>query len=385
MTKPKIIRVTTVPTSLNTFCYGFLAELSSDYEVIALSSSGWELDEIANRERVHCIAVDMERRISPFKDLVSLARLVKVFLKEKPTMVHSMTPKAGLLTMIAAWIARVPLRVHTFTGLVFPTATGLNRRVLILTDTITCACATHIIPEGEGVKNDLISHNITRKPLKVLGYGNVRGVDMQYYSRTADVIKEAAEIRCRLGIAPGDTVFVFVGRLVGDKGIKELAEAFVRLYDEHKNIHLLLVGREEEHLDSLDVVTKRIVDDCEGIHKVGEQSDVRPWYAAADALVFPSYREGFPNVVLEAGAMELASIVTDINGSREIIEEGSNGTIVPVRNSDSLYCAMRRFITEPHIMRQMSANARNIISQRYEMSFVRRCLKDFYKSLFKNN
>ena len=381
MGKHKIIRTSTVATSLNTFCKGFLRELSQEYDVVALSSPDKDLKEIEEREGVRCIGVSMERHISPVKDFMSLIRLIRIFRRERPAMVHSITPKAGLLSMMAAWIARVPVRIHTFTGLVFPTSTGLKRRILMLTDGITCACATHIIPEGEGVKNDLLSNGITKKSLKVLGYGNVRGVDMQYYSRTAAVMDEAAEIRSALEIGNGNTTFLFVGRLVGDKGIKELVEAFTMLQKECDGARLLLVGREEPQLDPLDENTKRVIEGNNAIFMVGEKSDVRPWYAAADALVFPSYREGFPNVVLEAGALGLPSIVTDINGSREIIVEGKNGTIVPPRNTFELYKAMRLFARQPQTMQQMAQNARPMIACRYEQGFVRQCLKDYYKEI----
>ena len=212
--RKKIIRTATVPTSLETFCKGLLRDLSEEYEVVALSSPGDEMREIEEREGVRTIEVPMERHISPFKDLESLLALIRVFRKERPDMVHSMTPKAGLLCMIAAWWVRVPVRVHTFTGLVFPTSTGLKRRVLMLTDKITCACATNIIPEGNGVKDDLIKNKITKKPLNVLGYGNVRGVDMEYYDRTPKVAEIAESLR-----DVSLFTFVFVGRIVRDKGL----------------------------------------------------------------------------------------------------------------------------------------------------------------------
>ena len=379
--KRKIIRTSTVATSLNTFCKGFLRELSQEYDVVALSSSDKDLKEIEEREGVRCIGVSMERHISPVKDFVSLIRLIRIFRREKPRMVHSITPKAGLLSMIAAWVARVPVRLHTFTGLVFPTSRGVKRRILMLTDSITCACATHIIPEGEGVKSDLLSNGITKKNLRVLGYGNVRGVDMQYYSRTGAVMDDAAEIRSALGIGDDKITFLFVGRLVGDKGIKELAEAFTMLQKERDDVRLILVGREEPQLDPLDEDTRRIIDVNSAIYKVGEKSDVRPWYAAADALVFPSYREGFPNVVLEAGALELPSIVTDINGSREIIVEGKNGIIVEPRNTVELHKAMRLFAQQQQMLQQMGQCARSMVAERYEQGFVRQCLKDFYKEV----
>ena len=363
-------------TSLNTFCRGTLRRLANTYDVVAVSTPDDELREMAQREGIRVIGVPMRRPIAPLSDIVSLWRLIRVFRRERPTMVHSITPKAGLLSMIAAWVCRVPVRLHTFTGLVFPTAMGLKQRILMLTDRITCACATHIVPEGEGVKADLISYNITRKPLQVLGYGNVRGVDMQHYSRTSEVMTAAQSI------SRSDVfTFVFVGRVVRDKGINELVEAFVRLHQAEPATRLILVGWFEDNLDPVSDQTKQDIERCDAIEAVGSQSDVRPWLAAADALVFPSYREGFPNVVLEAGALDLPSIVTDINGSREIIVHGKNGVIVPPRNAQALLQAMTQFVQNPQATQAMAANARKMIASRFEKSFVEQCLFDYYKEI----
>ena len=363
----KIIRSSTVPQSLNSFCRGILKELSQRYEVVAVSSPGQVLDEVGRREGVRTIGVPMERHISLLNDLKSLWRMWRVLRKERPDMIHSMTPKAGLMSMVGGWLAGVPVRVHTFTGLVWPTATGLKRRVLMATDWLTCACATHIIPEGEGVKNDLLKHHITRKPLKVLGYGNVRGIDLDHYN-PATFKKESHD---------GFT-FLFVGRIVRDKGINELVTAFDRLHKEYADTHLVLIGPNEDDLDPVLPSTQERINRGDGIEAVGKQSDVRPFYAQADALVFPSYREGFPNVVIEAGAMGLPSIVTDINGSREIIIDGKNGIIVPSKDEEALYQAMKRFVEHPEEVATMAENARPLIASRYEQGYVRQCLYDFY-------
>ena len=374
--KQKIIRTSTVATSLNTFCRGTLRDLSRIYDVVAVSSPDGELDEIAQREGIPVIGVPMSRPIAPLRDLVSLWRLIRVFRRKRPTMVHSITPKAGLLSMIAAWICRVPVRLHTFTGLVFPTATGLKKRILILTDRITCACATHIVPEGEGVKADLINYNITRKPLQVLGYGNIRGIDLDHYRRSPEVMEKALTLR-----KPNLFTFVFIGRVVRDKGIDELVEAFSLLHSEHPQTRLILVGRAEDNLDPVSPNTRSAIASHPAIEAVGSQSDVRPWLAASDALVFPSYREGFPNVVIEAGALDLPSIVTDINGSREIIVHGQNGIIVPPRNAQALLQAMTQFVQNPQATQAMALKARKMIASRFEKSFVQKCLFDYYKQI----
>ena len=374
--KLKIIRASTIPLSLNVFCKGELKSLNQKYEVLALSSPGEDLEEVSTREGVRTIAVPMKRRISLVCDLIALFRMIIVIARERPYMVHSMTPKAGLLCMISAWVNRVPVRVHTFTGLVFPTTTGIMRRVLMVTDAITCFCATHVIPEGEGVKNDLLRNGITKKPLRVLGYGNGRGIDMEYYS----------ELRVngdRLKVKEVFT-FLFVGRIVGDKGVNELCHAFLRVHDKNPQTRLWLVGEYEEFLDPISDVTKSLIENNQsGIEAVGVKHDdeLLAYYAAADCFVMPSYREGFPNTVLEAGAMELPSIVTDINGSREIIIEGQNGIIIPSRNEDALYTAMLKMMNHTEEHKAMAGRARQMIADRFEQGFVRKCLFDFYDEI----
>ena len=383
----KLLRISTIPASLNVFCKGLLRELSQEgYEVVAVSSPGEALKEIAEREGVRTIEVLMERHISISKDIKSLWQMWRVMRREKPDMVHSMTPKAGLVSMIAAKMAGVPIRIHTFTGLVFPTSTGLKRRILMFTDWLTCACATHVIPEGEGVKADLLNNKITKKDIRVLGHGNVMGIDLEHFKPLSytDSTKNTENINVSAQSAKsvGATfTFVFVGRLVGDKGINELVSAFSRLNNEHPATRLVLVGPEEAKLDPIKPETAAEIKSNPAIEAVGRQNDVRPFYSAADALVFPSYREGFPNVVIEAGAMGLPSIVTDINGSREIIIDGKNGIIVPPKDTEALYNAMKYLVENPDIVQQMSENARPLIASRYEQSYVRQCLKDFYKEI----
>ena len=366
----KLIRSSTVPQSLNTFCRGVLKELSHRYEVVAVSSPGEELDELGRREGVRTIAVPMKRHISITSDVKSLWRMWRVLRHERPDMVHSMTPKAGLISMVAGWLARVPVRVHTFTGLVWPTATGLKRRILMATDWLTCACATHIIPEGEGVKKDLLNHKITRKPIRVLGHGNVRGIDMDRFD------PDSFSTEPHNGFT-----FVFVGRIVSEKGINELVAAFSQLHSEYSDVRLVLVGPNEDDLDPVSPSTRNRINKGDGIEAVGRQRDVRPFYAQADALVFPSYREGFPNVVIEAGAMGLPSIVTDINGSREIIIDEQNGVIVPSKDKEALYQAMKQFVEHPDEVKAMGAKARPLIASRYEQGYVRQCLYDFYQGI----
>lgn len=378
MNNKKIIRAVTVSGSLVFYTSTNQTLKDKGHEVILLSSPGPELEEIQN-EDIRTIAVPMERHISLKNDFKSLLQLVKVFRKEKPFIVHSMTPKAGMLCMIAAWIVRVPRRVHTFTGLVWPTATGVKRKILMFTDWITCFCATHVIPEGEGVRNDLQTH-ITKKPMKVLGYGNVMGVDMNRFRHRPEIDEAAKTIK-----KEGIFTFIFVGRIVGDKGMNELMEAFVRLLKVNDKIRLILVGKYEENLDPVKPDTLERIQKTPQIEAVGSKfgDNLLTYYVASDSFVFPSYREGFPNTVMEAGAMGLPSIVTDINGSREIIENGKNGLIIPSKDADALYEAMKKMIEDKEAYKRMAENARPMIDSRYEQGFVRSCLLNFYEEIMK--
>ena len=377
--KRKIIRAVTVADSL-IFIEPSVLPLKDKYEVQILSSPGERLNQMGVKYGVKIHPLYMFRRISPFQDLKSLYKLIRLFRRESPDIVHSMTPKAGLLCMLAAWITRVPRRVHTFTGLVWPTSSGISRRILMCTDWLTCACATHVIPEGQGVLNDLQKY-ITKKPMRVLGYGNVCGIDLKRFSRTDKVMEIARNIRVN-----GVFSFLFVGRIVKEKGINELVIAFDELNKKYPATRLFLVGNYEADLGPLNPDTINKINSNSAINAVGAKfgNDLLAYYAASDCFVFPSYREGFPNVVIEAGAMGLPSIVTDINGSRDIIVDGKNGIIIPSKNYVALYNSMEQMILDEELKQSLASNAREMIEKRYEQSFVTGCLLDFYDKINAN-
>ena len=361
----KIIRISTVPGSLYTFARQQLVELKKEYDVVAVSSPGPKLKLLGEECGIRVVEVPMERHISILSDIKSLYQLIVVFIKERPDAIHSMTPKAGLLSMLAGKITGVSVRMHTFTGLVFPTSYGLKRKILMLTDKITCACATYINPEGFGVKKDLERFNITKKPLYVIANGNVRGVDMKWYSRTEQVELKAKDLRVE-----DKVTFCYIGRIVKDKGINELVWAFSQLNKEYSNTRLILIGVLEDKLDPIKPEIYSEIMNNKSINYVGPQNDVRPWLAASDIYVFPSYREGMPNSLLEAGAMGLPSIVTNINGNNEIIVDGKNGEIIPARNQDALYNKMREWVNNKEKVSRMAGNARRMIGERYSQDIV---------------
>lgn len=378
--KKKLIRISTVPMSLGGLLTGQLKFLSDYFEVIGIASNGNnQLEIVSKQEGIKTIPVEMCRQIAPIKDLKSLWHLYKVLKKEKPFIVHSITPKAGLLTMVAAKFAGVPHRLHTFTGLIFPTKKGLIQKILIFTDKLLCYCATNIYPEGQGVKKDLINFKITSKPLNIIGNGNVNGINMDYFTPAIFDEHFKSKLKKKLGINKEDFVFIFVGRLVKDKGINELVSVFTQLTKEITAIKLLLIGDFEQTLDPLEKHTITLIKNEQHIITTGWVDDVRPFFAIADVLTFPSYREGFPNVVMQAGAMGLPCIVSDISGCNEIIVEGKNGTIIPAKDTVQLYEKM--LLIKNKKIQFNSLTCRELIASRYEQKMLWKAILTEYQSL----
>lgn len=379
--KYRMLLVTTVPSTLASILRGQPHFLSKFFDVAIATSRGAALKKVEKVEKCEINIVPMSRGINVFKDLFSIFRMIFVLVRYRPAIVHSYTPKAGLVSMVAAWVCRVPIRVHTFTGLIFPTSKGLKRRVLMGVDCLICFCATTVVPEGNGVKQDLLRNGITRKMLNVIGHGNVAGVDTSFFSRDADgVLHAASALRERLGISVNHFVFCFVGRLNRDKGLDELVQAFMALPGESR---LLLAGAIDATAPVGEVTLKRMKE-CPRIHLLGFLDDIRPAVVASDIFVLPSYREGFPNVVLQAGALGVPVVATDINGSNEIVEENINGWLVPSRDSVALKYAMER---ASHIakkdLEEMGRVSRERVVERFERTAHLLRMRDFYESLIK--
>lgn len=390
--KKKLIRVTTSDLSLDSLLIGQLRFLNQHFEVVGLSADSGLLQKVSEREGIRVIEVPMERSISLKQDWKCLWQLVKVFKEEKPFIVHANTPKGSLLSMLAAKMVHVPHRIYYVTGLRYQSAKGKLRFILKTMERITCFCATKVIPEGNGVKKALQEDHITHKRMEIIHNGNINGKDTAFYS--ADAVNSELKAsgvafdgtardyyRSQIGLTPNDFAFIFIGRVVNDKGMHELAQAMKQLKTEHAECKVILVGPFESELDPLLPDDESFFKEDSCILYVGRQKDVRPYLLAADALVFPSYREGFPNVVLEAGAMGLPSIVTNINGCNEIIKDGLNGRIIQPHNTNALYITMKYFLEHPAETKRMAKNARPIILEKYEQQDVWDAYLNMYNSL----
>ncbi|MVT08883.1 glycosyltransferase family 4 protein [Chitinophaga tropicalis] len=378
----KLIRITTVPLSLHKLLSNQLKYISSHYEVVAVSSGGKYLDLVGKDQGVRTKAVDMTRKITPFKDLAALISLCRFLKAEKPLIVHTHTPKAGLLGMIAARIAGVPIRLHTVAGLPLLEAQGPKRRLLEWTEKLTYSCAMHVYPNSYRMKDIMVKNRYCPEfKLKVIGNGSSNGIDTAYFSPEHFSAEQLRSLREKYGLSENDIVLCFVGRMVKDKGIHELIQAFLKLAPQYPALKLLLTGPFEPDLSPVQPEVENAIRNDRNIVWVDYQEDVRPFLAMSNIFVFPSYREGFPNVVMQAGAMGLPSIVTDINGCNEIIEEGKNGMIIPPKDESKLREAIELLIRDEKRRKDMASVSRKMIIDRYDQHLLWSTLLAEYRVL----
>ena len=382
----KLLRLTTVPISLHKLLQGQPQYMMQNgIEVVLASAEGKEIPEIEKTTGLKVHTLPLTRKISPLTDLKALWHTYKLIKKEKPDIVHTHTPKAGIVGMLAAKLAGVPIRMHTVAGLPLMQATGLKRKILNTVERLTAWAATGVYPNSYQLADFMIQEKLAPKTkVKVLANGSSNGIDLSYFNPEYFSKEQNTALRKKLHLKPMDVVLIFIGRLVGDKGINELVQAFTKLQLQIPDIKLLLVGSEEPELDPLQVQTREEIHKNPNIITTGWVEDVRPYLAISDLFVFPSYREGFPNVVLQAGAMGLASIVSDINGSNEIIIHNQNGLIIPVKDKEALESVMERLITDLELKQNLSAQSRELIQKRFDQKLVWQALLEEYRRLYKD-
>jgi len=380
MRKINLIRVTTIPISLEVLLKGQLKYLNNFYRVIAVSSGGEKLKIVNEREGVDTHVVEMEREISVLKDCRSLLKMITLFKKLKPEIVHANTPKASLISMVAAWICNVPHRIYTVTGLRFETATGIKREILIWMEMLTCSCANTVVAESNGVKRILKQNNICKKRTHIIGSGNINGIDEDYWDPLSLDKNSNLSIRNKLQIQNSTFIFIFIGRLVPDKGITELITAFTKI--KNQDCKLLIIGEQEQSFRLLDANVIKEFENNSNIISVGYQSDVRQYLAISHALVLPSYREGFPNVILQAGAMGLPCIATKVNGVEDIIDN-NNGIIIDKKDVLGLNRAMIYMMK--NYIRYDKMYCRNKIVHGYSQKSFFPKMVEFYEKVINGN
>ena len=381
MLKQTLIRITTVPLSLEKLISGQLHFMSSFYNVIAVSSDKERLERYGESEKVAVFPLEMTRKITPLRDVFAVLKLYFFLKKTKPFIVHTHTPKAGIVGMLASKLAGIPHRLHTVAGMPLLEQVGFKRMVLNFVEKLTYSCATKVYPNSFKLR-DIIIKNEYCPPtkLKVLANGSSNGIDTSYFDATHFSEDHKSSLKQDLGIKSSDFVFIFVGRIVSDKGINELISAFSEIQEIKTDLKLLLVGPYEQELDPLKEETLNQINGNKSIIALGYQNEVRPYFAISDCLVFPSYREGFPNVVMQAGAMGLPCIVSDINGCNEIIEDTKNGYIIPVRDKEAVKETLIRILENKEEYSKMQQNAREMIVSRFDQKTMWESILQEYRN-----
>jgi glycosyltransferase involved in cell wall biosynthesis len=384
---PKLIRITTVPMSLQYLLRGQLPFMQDNgFEVLAVSANGPERQAILDDGIKHII-IPFTRKITPLQDLRCLFLLIALFHHIKPDIVHTHTPKAGLLGMLAAWICSVPVRMHTVAGLPVMEAQGMKRWILMMTEKITYACASRVYPNSEGLREYIVNQlAISNEQLTIIGKGSSNGIDTAFFSKSAELLTQASQIRLRYGTPEDAVVFSFVGRVVKDKGMHELVQAFRNVLSQRTDVYLMIVGPLEPELDPLDPEDLNFLQTNKQVIMAGFQRDVRPWLLASDVFVFPSYREGFPNVVMQACCLEVPCIVSDINGCNEIIKHEETGLVVKPKDHEALEKAMLKLKINRNFREGFKKRAREFVVMNYDQRFVwKELVKEYERQLVIRN
>ena len=380
MSKPRLVYIVTDSISTR-LLRGQLRHLVEDgFDVTVICSPGPELERAVREEGVRAVPVAMKRPIRPIRDLFSLVALFLALWKVRPHIVNAGTPKAALLGMIASWILRVPVRIYIVRGLRGETATGLTRRILGWTERISSFCATHILFVSKSLREVYLELGLgpARKAV-VLLEGSSKGVDVERFRRTPERVEKAGELRASLGIPPKAPVIGFVGRVTRDKGADDLVAAFLRVEEEFPEAHLMLVGRVEAD-DSPSAATLSTIEGHPRIHLTGMVSDVAPVYQAMNFLVLPSYREGFPNVVLEASSAGRATIGYRSTGVVDAVVDGETGVLVPTGSSSELAGAMLEYLGNPRVAEEHGVAALGRVERLFAQARVFEAVAGFYEA-----
>ena len=355
------------------------------YDITMISSDGPEVKDLVAQEKCAHIVVPFTRKISPVQDLLCLIQLIRLFRKLKPDIVHTHTPKAGLLGMMAAKISGVPVRMHTVAGLPWMETSGLVRILLKKMEQLTAFCSTGIYPNSKVLRDFLFQQHIGTTKMKVLGNGSSNGIDCSLFSLNETLVKAGNDLRKNENIVSTARVWIFIGRLVKDKGIGELLDAFTQIAERFPEDRLWLLGEEEPTLDPLDNRHVNILRTHPSIKCWGFIKDIKPYLAAAEILVFPSYREGFPNVPLQAGAMKCTLLLSDINGCNEIVEHEVNGLLVPPKDAKALLGAMLRVRQDEDLQALWAERIRTKIENQFDQKVLWSLIRDEYEAFSRKN
>lgn len=359
MARPRICRVVTVPMTFETLLRDQVRRIvAGGLELTLVCSPGDGMDAFARAAGARYMPLPMARQMSPARDAASLGALTRLLRKERFDLVHSSTPKAGLLTALAGRLSGTPLRLHTFTGQPWVELTGAMRVAAREADRTIGRLDTHLYADSRSQREFLVAQGIARADrLAVVADGSISGVDLRRFDPAALAPARAA-VRTALGIPPGARVVVFVGRLTRDKGARELVEAFLAAGASRPDLELLLVGPLEPERDPLPPDTLEAIADHPRIHAVGFSAEPERYLAAADLFCLPSYREGFGSVAIEAGALGLPVIATRVTGLVDAVVDGETGRLVPAKDAAALAAAMADLLDDDALRRRLGEAGR---------------------------
>lgn len=382
---PKILRITTSPLSLRSLLSNQMKFMKANgFDMIMVSSDGKEWPSLLENEGCDHRIVPMVREISPLKDLRSLWALYKLIKKEKPDIVHSHTPKAGLLAMMAAKMAGVKIRIHTIAGLRFMTATGMFRKLLIWMEKLTGAAATQVWPNSFSLlafvkKNKLVSE----KKLMVIGHGSSNGVDLHRFSPESLRAEKLKEIRTLIGYEENIIYLLNMGRIVKDKGINELVQVFKKAQEARPSLRLVVLGHFEDRLDPVSEEAREILKTHSAIIHIEWNENVEYFMEICDLMVHASYREGFPNTLLQAGAMGIPIVCSRIEGNVDVVDDGSTGLLFNAGDAVDLSAKLEKALNDPGKMEGYAQILQKKVREYFGQEYVHSCLRDKYLELLK--
>lgn len=370
---------------MNVILKGQLAYLNQSFEVIGATAPFFNyFDEIAEREGIKLYSVDLTRRITPIRDLGALLKLIYIILRERPDIIHTQTPKANLIGIMAGFICGVRVRLLSIVGMPVYKEAGIKGRLLKLLDTLSFRMATHIYPNSRGLFKHYNKWPLVQKKLGFIGNGSSNGIDFDYFNPIVVDVTELNRLRLETGLKKEHFTYSFMGRVVNDKGIIEMVDAFLSFCDleEFKNSRLLIIGPLRDSDDPIPVKYQNLLKTHPKICHVGLQRDVRPYLMLSNAFVFPSHREGLPGSLMQAGAMELPLLASDIIGNKEIIDQ-ADGILFPVKDTIALAKVMKEIFQNEEKREYMVNAVRIKMKQLYDQKYYWKALKEEYLKLLK--
>jgi glycosyltransferase involved in cell wall biosynthesis len=384
---PKLIRITTVPMALKFLLPGQMKFMQQNgFDVLMISADGIERNDVIENEGCRHIVVSMTRKITPLKDLICLWQLIKIFKKEKPDIVHTHTPKAGLLGMLAAKICRIKVRIHTVAGLPLMAKTGFKLELLKIIEKITYWSANHVWPNSNSLLNYIVTYKLSsEKKLKVISKGSSNGIDLSRFSKSNFDDEILNNIKKTINYKSDFTYLLTVGRLVKDKGIIELVKTFKTINASYPKTKLLLVGKFEEDLDPLPSnIIEEIKNNLNIIH-IDWSKYVEYYISLANVFIFPSHREGFPNVLLQSAALGTPILCSAIVGNIDIVEDKKTGLLFSVGDGESIKNKIIFSLENSDEMKRMATTLKSNITKYYSRENIWNALIIEYKKLTKKN